>query len=150
MTHVKNGFINGGCIFNSRPLKSHHEGTREKDGDNTDGQKSRIHLCRDFWFKVSTSANDDAMEKHILIPKPCSENLMPPAKKHMPSTSTVWQGKINGETGDGTAEGLRKLLKIDPTTGRGCESGNGQPTERAFYSRDDCTMSSSHLVKAMI
>jgi hypothetical protein len=94
MTHMKDLIINGTRI-GSRP-KSHHEGTWEKDGDNTDRQKRRVHLRRNFRFKVSNSANDNANEKHILIPKPCSENLKPPAKKHMPSTSTVWQTRLMG------------------------------------------------------
>ena len=53
-----------------------------------------------------------------LIPKPCSENRVPPAKKHMPSTST--EGKLCQflEAIQGVCMGgSRRLLRIDPTTG---------------------------------
>ena len=128
MAHMKDLLING-IYIGSRP-KSHHKCTGEKDSDNTDRQKRRVHLCRHFWFKVSESANDSVNKKHIPIPKPCSENLKPPAKKHMPSTSTGWQSDINGAAGDGTTQGLHKLLRIDPTTNKSRESGYMQPTGR--------------------
>ena len=58
--------------------------------------------------------------------------------------------RMSENTDDDMTKGLRKLLRIDPITSRSCKMVNGKPADRGFDSRDACTMSSSHLVKAMI
>lgn len=38
--------------------------------------------------RCQVGKNSDTPEKPALVPKPCSENRKPPAKKHVPRTST--------------------------------------------------------------
>jgi hypothetical protein len=66
---------------------------------------------------VNKSVSDQRSGLDILAPKPCSEYFKPPAKKHMPRTSTsIAEMKIE-TTGEKMMVGcLRRLLRIDPTT----------------------------------
>jgi hypothetical protein len=58
------------------------------------------------------------MVGNTLWPKPCSENLMPPAKKHIPRTSTT-DSQLRAQMWRRTIKVYpHKLLRIDPTTGK--------------------------------
>ena len=72
----------------------------------------------------------------VLAPKPCSEYFTPPAKKHMPRTSTDIMVMNIIPRNKMIVGCLRKLLRIDPTTikiipsndrQRRCSRGDSQP-----------------------
>jgi hypothetical protein len=88
-------------------------------------------------------------EGKVLAPNPCSENLSPPAKKHIPRTNTEGQLEAIGAkmltTPTQVAEnGTNHYEKISSALGRTCTQ------TRRNDVREDCTIDSSHFVSAII
>lgn len=77
---------------------------------------------------VTLSMRRDELIWVAAMLNPCSEKRIPPAKKHMPSTS-------------------RRLLRIEPITEVAAVSGRTVDDDYQ-YVRDDCTTRSSHLMSA--
>lgn len=73
---------------------------------------------REGFFSQHDHSSESDMSWHSLIPKPCSENRVPPAKKHMPSTSTEGKHCEYSKQFSNLIGGSQRLLRIEPTTRR--------------------------------
>ena len=64
------------------------EGSGKEDSPNTDAQQRRMDLGSRYRC-IDVRGYTGREYLYSLESNPCSENRMPPAKKHMPRTSTV-------------------------------------------------------------
>jgi hypothetical protein len=90
------------------PNKREMESRRKEYGNNTDCQQRRIQLCGTL-VVLASSQEPIKLRVCSLAPNPCSEYFTPPAKKHIPKTSTDRRRRLiyinASQTGGGAYEG---------------------------------------------
>ena len=93
------------------------EGSGKEDSPNADAQQRRMDLGSRY-RRVDVRRYTGQENLYSLESNPCSENRMPPAKKHMPRTSTMTSAAFSCCSFGRDNPLLQSLLSIPPTTAR--------------------------------